>query len=299
MQPGAGNLEYATLVSPFPLPTPNWDNQSLEPRLSPAFHFGLRYIPNETSDVQLNWTHLNSSADASVVAAPGQMVGPPFKIGPTASVYQIGSGNVSFTFDSINLDIGHTFCAGCPFQLRVFGGVEYARIDQTLTGRFSSVDGLTTASNTTHSSFTGVGPRLGVRGEYRSGAFQFIGETGVALLIGTAQTRINFSATSTAAPGLAQPNNQALTSPDETQIVPSIDAKVGTAYSFPPTQYGQFKIELGYRAAVYMNGANQYALTEVPVLPAPASVGVFLATAEHLQSDFTTHGPYLTASWLF
>jgi hypothetical protein len=299
LQPGSGDLEYATLVSPLPLPTPNWSNQSLRPNFRPAFSFGLRYIPTASNDIQLNWTHLNTSANASVVGAPGQMVGPPFEIGPTASVYQIAHGNVSFGYDSVNLDAGYTFCADCSFQLRVFGGAEFARINQNLTGAFQSLDGLTSASNTTDSLFTGAGPRLGTRGQYAMGNFQFFGEAAGAGLIGTTQSRINFSAVSTAAPGLAQPNNQSLTSPNETQVVPSFDAKFGTAYVFPPSSYGQFKIEVGYQAAVYMNAVNHYALTQVTVPPAPASVGVFLATVQHLQSNFTTQGPYLTAKWLF
>ena len=299
LQPGSGNLEYATLVSPLPLPTPNWANQALSPDFSPAFRFGLRYIPDESNDFQLNWTHLSTSASASVFGAPGQMVGPPFEIGPTASVYQIGHGNVNFTYNSANLDVGHTFCASCPLQLRLFGGAGFARINQNLTGMFQSLDGLTTGANTTVSTFTGAGPRFGVKGQYAMGNLQFFGETAGAALIGTTQSRINFSANSTAAPGLAQPNNQALTSPNETQVVPSFDARFGTAYLFPPSNYGQFKIELGYQATVYMNAANQYVLTQVTVPPAPASVGVFLATAQHLQSNFTTQGPYLTASWAF
>jgi hypothetical protein len=300
LQPGAGDLEYATLVSPFPLPTPNWSNQSLNPSFSPAFRFGLTYIPTESNDLQLNWTHLmNTSANASVVGAPGQMVGPPFQIGPTASVYQIGRGNVSFAYDSVNLDAGHTFCPDCPFQLRVFGGAEFARINQDLTGTFQSLDGLTSASNTTSSLFAGAGPRLGMKGLYAMGNFQFFGEMAGAGLIGTTQSRINFSATSTALPGLAQPNNQSLTSPNRTQVVPSFDARLGTAYTFSPSNGGQLKIEVGYQAAVYMNAVNHYALTQVSIPPAPASVGVFLATAQHLQSNFTTHGPYLTAGWSF
>jgi hypothetical protein len=299
LQPGSGNLEYATLVSPLPLPTPNWANQSLSPGFSPAFSVGLRYIFNESNDTRLNWTHLSSSASASVVGAPGQMVGPPFEIGPTASVYQIGHGNVSFAYDSINLDAGHTFCADCAFQFRVFGGVGFARINQTLKGSFESLDGLTTASNTTSSLFTGAGPRLGLKGQYAVGNFEFFGEAATAGLIGISQTRIDFSANSTAAPGLAQPNNQSLTSPNATQVVPGFDAKLGTAYAFTPGSYGQFKVEVGYQAAIYMNAVNQYALSQVAVPPAPASVGVFLATAEHLRNTFTTHGPYLTGSWAF
>jgi hypothetical protein len=299
LQPGSGDLEYATLVSPLPLPTPNWVNQSLKPNFSPAFNFGFRYLPSEANDIQLKWTHLDTSANASVVGAPGQMIGPPFEIGPTASVYQIANGHVSFAYDSVNVDAGHTFCADCAFQLKVFGGVEAARINQKLNGMFQSLDGLTSASNTTESLFTGAGPRLGMKGQYGLGDFQFFGEMAGAGLIGTSISRINFSAASTAAPGLAQPNNQSLLSPNETQVVPSFDARLGTTYSFPPSYYGQFKIELGYQAAVYMNAVNQYALSQVSVPPAPASVGVFLATAQHLQNTFTTQGPYLTASWAF
>jgi hypothetical protein len=79
------------------------------------------------------------------------------------------------------------------------------------------------------------------------------------------------------------------TSPNATQVVPSFESKIGTTYARAPNSYGQFKIEVGYQAAIYMNAVNQYALSQVAVPPAPASVGVFLATAEHLQNNFTTH----------
>lgn len=82
-------------------------------------------------------------------------------------------------------------------------------------------------------------------------------------------------------------------------MIPSFDARIGTAYIFPPSDYGQFKIEVGYQTAVYMNAINYYGLTEVTVPPVAGSVGVFFATAQHLQTTFTTQGPYLTGSWSF
>ena len=42
LQPGGGNLEYGTLVTPLPLPTPNWDNQALKPDYKAAFRVGAR-----------------------------------------------------------------------------------------------------------------------------------------------------------------------------------------------------------------------------------------------------------------
>ena len=293
LQPGAGDLEYGTLVTPLPITTPNWANQSLKPGFSPSFRVGVSYMPNESNDIELNWTHLNSTANGSFSAAPAQMVGPPYLIGPESALYQDGSGTVRSAYDAVNLDGGHTFCADCPFQLQAFGGVELARIGQTMTGLFQSADATSASGYTNHSLFTGAGPRLGLKGQYAFGDFQFIGEFAGAGLIGTAQNSIDFL---TISPAVGT-NNQALTSPNAMQVIPSIDARLATAYSFPPSGYGQFKIEVGYQAAIYFNAISQYSLTQVTTTVPP--VGVFLATEQHSQSNFTDQGPYLTGRWAF
>jgi hypothetical protein len=296
LQPGAGDLEYGTLVTPFPIATPNWNNQSLSPKFSPAFAVGARYMANAFNDIELNWTHLNATTNASFTGNPAQMVGPPFLIGPEANEYKIGQGTVKFAYDSVKLDGGHTFCADCSFQLRAFGGVEFARIGQNLGGAFLDPDGSASMSYTTPSMFTGAGPRLGLKGQYALGDVQFIGEVAGAGLIGTSQARINVS---TISPAIVGPNNQSLTSPNATQVVPSIEARLATAYAFPANTYGQFKIEAGYQAAVYFDAVSHYALTSVPTAPMIPPVGIFLSTAQHLQSNFTDQGPYVTGSWLF
>jgi hypothetical protein len=295
LQPGAGNLEYGTLVNPLPPATPHWTNQSLKPDFSPAFNFGLRYMATDADDIQLNWTHLNTTANASFGASPTQMVGPPYLIGPESGMYSAGFGTVQSEYDAVHLDGGHTFCTECPFQMRVFGGVEVARIGQNLSGLFESADATAASGYTTTSSFTGAGPRLGFKGQYALGDVQFIGEMAAAALIGTSQARIDFFTNSPT----VGPNNQSLTSPDATQVVPSIDARLATAYAFPASSYGQFRVELGYQAAVYFNAVSQYSLTQVPTSLMLPPVGVFLATAQHLQSNFTTQGPYVTGSWAF
>jgi hypothetical protein len=294
MQPGGGDLEYGTLISPLPITTPNWSNQSLTPKFSPTFRVGARYMPSTTDDFEVNWTHLNTTATASFLAGPTQMVGPPYLIGPESTLYAIGQGAVKSAYDAANLDGGHTFCVECPFQLRAFGGVEFARIGQNLSGLFQSADGTASSGYTTNSLFTGAGPRLGIKGQYDLGAFQLIGEFAGAGLIGTSQSRINFT---TLSPALVGINNQVLTSPNSTQVIPSIDARLATAYNFAPSTYGQFKIEVGYQAAIYFNAISQYSLTQVTTTVPP--VGVFLATEQHSQSSFTDQGPYLTGSWAF
>ena len=90
-----------------------------------------------------------------------------------------------------------------------------------------------------------------------------------------------------------------MTSPNATRVIPSIDARLATAYTFPPSNYGLFRVEAGYRAAVYFDAVNQYALTNVPTASCFRPIGIYLATQQHLQSNFTDQGPYVKASWSF
>lgn len=295
LQPGAGNLEYGTLTNPLPVVTPHWNNQSLKPNFTPSFMLGARYMPSESNDIQLTWTHLNNTANDSFFASPTEMAGPPYLIGPESALYKNGYGTVKTRFDAVNLDVGHTFCVECSFQMRAFGGVAVARIGQNLSGLFESTNGAASSGYTVNSVFTGAGPRLGIKGQYGIGDFQFIGEVAAAALIGSAQSRIDFTTLSPAF-GLS---SQYLASPNATRVVPSIDARLATAYTFAPSSYGLFKVEAGYKAAVYFDAVNAYAVTQVPTSLTLPPVGIYLATQQHLLSNFTNHGPYVTASWAF
>ena len=238
LQPGAGNLEYGTLTNPLPAVSPHWRNQSLKPNFTPSFSLGARYMPDESNDLQVNWTHLRNTATDSFFASPTEMVGPPYLIGPESLLYKNGSGVVKTAFDAVNLDAGHTFCADCSFQMRAFGGIGVARIGQNLSGRFVSTDGAASSGYTVDSMFTGAGPRFGVKGQYGIGDFQFIGEVAAAALIGNARSSMDFTTLSPTA-GV---NNQSITSPNATRLVPSIDARLATAYTFAPTAVGLFKV---------------------------------------------------------
>ena len=218
------------------------------------------------------------------------MVGPPYLIGPESALYKLGRGTVQSQFDSVKLDVGHTFCLDCDFQLRAFGGVEVARIGQTLTGTAESRDLPASSSYTNHSRFTGAGPRIGVKGQYALGSFDFAGEVAGAALIGTTRSRVDYL---TVNPNLAQPTVQYLQSPDATRVIPAIDARVSTAYNFAPTAYGRFKLEVGYQAAVYFDAVGEYAVTQVPtslVLPPTRRLSRHrAASAEQLHHPRPVH----------
>ncbi|HWB08701.1 MAG TPA: Lpg1974 family pore-forming outer membrane protein [Pirellulales bacterium] len=295
LQPGSGSLEYGTLVSPLPAASPHWENQSITPKFSPAFNFGLRYfVPSSSNDIHTSWTHLSSTDSASFVGGPGQFAGPSYLIGPGANAYNIGRGSVTFRYDAVNIEAGHQWGAGSPFQLRVHGGVQYANITQNLTGSFSDYAGTNTQTDTTASNFSGAGPRFGVNAQFNRRQFQILGDMALIALIGTQRSRMDFLTTS---PALAN-NAQSFTSPNATQIVPGLDSRLGGSYCFPLGN-GCFKIEAGYRAVAYVNAINSYSLTQVTTPTTVSSVGVFFATAQHVQNTFTAHGPYLQGTWAF
>src|SRR5262245_5122751 len=64
--------------------------------------WGLRYMPTESEDISLNWTHLNATDSASYSANFNQFVGPPYSVGPPAGQALIngtGNGSLQTTYD--------------------------------------------------------------------------------------------------------------------------------------------------------------------------------------------------------
>jgi hypothetical protein len=296
LQPGAGNLEYGTLIDPYPLASPHWTNQSISPKFTAAFDLGFGYRLDEANDLQLNWTHLKTTDGNSFRGNPAtQMVGPPYIIGPESTTYSIGAGTVKFNFDSVKLELGHNLRMDGPFQVRVFGGLEFAKIKEALTGLFQTQTGSDSHSYINNSTFTGIGPRLGLKAQYFISNIQFFTEIAGAALIGTSQSSMDFT-TRSQTNGVSA---QSLSSPNSTQVIPSIESKIGSGYTFPETDRGIFKIELGYEASIYFNAINSYTMTQVPTGIIVPPTGIYLATLNHVQSNFTVQGPYLKGSWAF
>ncbi len=311
LQPGAGDFQqYAELTNPYPTVSPSWANQYINPNYDPAFNVLLRYMPTASDDFALDWTHLRATDNASVTAssagcgvmAPScQFVGPPYSIGPGAGAFFLGgtaNGSLQWQYDAVNLTVRHNFCVDCPFEFSVFGGVEYARLSEILTGTFTGTLGPAAPFSyhqyVSNSLFNGAGLRLGMRGQYNLGQFQFFGEGGGAALIGTSQNNMNFT---TMGPLLLTTNYQTLTSPNVTQVVPAVDAKLGTSYKFPIGADDFFKLEVGYQAAVYFDAVNQYALSMVT--GSNIATGVYLETDYQKKSNLTVQGPYMQGTLLF
>jgi len=214
----------------------------------------------------------------------GSVRGAPYLIGPGATAYNLGQGSVQFRYDAVNLEAGHLWRSGPAFQVRLFGGVQYASITQNLTGMFSDYADTISQSNTTYSNFAGAGPRFGVNAQFNRRYFQFVGDLAAVALVGTQQAHMSFLTNSAGFPN----NAQSFSSPNGAQVVPGIDSRLGGAYSIP-LRRGVFKIEGGYQAIVYISAINSYSLTQVATPPVVGGVGVFFGHGR--TSAKQLHGP--------
>lgn len=295
LQPGSNNLEYASLVDTLPVLSNQWNSQAITPDLTPAFNVGVRFfLAAPGSDLQTSWTHLNSDETDSTVAGPNQFVAPLSKIGGPYGDFTIARGTAHFAYDAINLDFGHTLSSDGYYDVRFYGGLQCTRIGQDLTNSFATDDGTSGTIYATDSLFTGVGPRFGMNARRYLGNFSLLGEVSAAAIIGRMQSQIDFTSFSPALVG--GPNRQTLDSPDATQVIPCLDTKIGVGYTLETSDWGVFRIDAGYMAAIYVNAISSYALTEQPIVP---GLNVDLHSAEHTYSDFTVHGPFMSGSWLY
>jgi hypothetical protein len=319
LQPASSNLMYGTLVNPFPFLSPHWQDQAVRPEFSPGFNVAMRYAFDGGGNVQLDWTHLNARDTALAhtnmplaleqLSGPSsiQALGPPFLIGPPVP-YSSAVAVAHFGYDSVNLQAELLLNVGCHVQVRTFAGLQGTSISESLSTSFRSVDGALGFNDSSKSEFTGVGPRLGMELHYCTGNLELLGGIAGATLIGQRQSHMDFYAVSplNTASGLT-PNVQTLTSPNMTQVIPCIDAKLAASYTIPLGNFGILKCEAGYQATVYFNVINQYSLTEVentlvadqPKTPETTGSAVFLRTAAEIQSNFMVHGPFIKLSLEF
>jgi hypothetical protein len=319
LQPSSGNLMYGTLVNPFPFLSPHWSDQVVQPEFSPTFNVGARYHFDGGGNIHLDWTHLNTydsaSAHVTTPLALGQLsgppsiqaLGPPFLIGPPVP-YASATAVAHFAYDAVNLEAELFLNVGSHVQVRTFAGIQGTRISERLSATFRSAEWSLSFTDVSKSLFTGVGPRLGLGLHYTAGNLELLGGIAGSTLIGTRQSHIDFIANSPtdALAGLT-PNSQSLTSPNSTQVIPCIDARLAVSYATPLGKIGILKCEVGYQAAVYINAINQYSLTEVENsitadksgTPETTGSAVFLRTAVESQSNFLVHGPYLKLSFQF
>jgi hypothetical protein len=309
LQPTASNLDYAIIAVPFPLPSPSWQQQEISPTYSAAFALGARYIASGGKDADLVWTHLNTSSSSTATAdGTDHMIGPSYEIGPDAGDNRTADGKVQFNYDTINLEMGHFVDVGNSFEMRFFTGISTGFLREDVDANFAGTytppapvnkrlgasAGPFTCDSTYSSSYTGVGPRLGMQAGYKMGSFSFTAEGAASALIGVSHDTTDFASTS---PVLTEDhrsvNYQSIADDNTTQIVPGFDSQLGLNYTHAFHNNSLIMtISGGFQTAIYIDAINQYMPASL-VTDSKISQGtIAVATMSHTQSNYGVHGPF-------
>jgi len=317
LKPGADNLGWSTITTFLPLENPQWAVQSLNPLYQPGISVGARYVfPCCGKDIQTNWEHLrtNDSAAVAVSDPATQWISPFNQTGPSTSeqANQVGifhlkaaQAQVAFDYDMVNLDAGQTVNVGPNTQFRLFAGVSFVRLREQLISTFyndPNLDpvppviappntSLRSISLNNTSTFTGVGPRLGLTTAHNlAHGFNFVGQLSGAVLAGWMQpAQYSFAAVFEDAV-----NSEQISSHRVTQVVFASDAKLGLGYFRLLGNGSVLSIESGFKAAIFINPFSTYE-TSTNVLP--LDIGSLSTNSmRHTPSNFTLNGFYATGS---
>lgn len=317
IKPGADNLGYATITTFLPIGSPQWAVQTLDPRYQPGFTVGARYaFPCSGNDVQVNWESLRTSDLAFVAVSDPttQWVSPFNQTGPSTSepanfvgVFHLKAtqAQVDFDYDMVNIDMGQAVNIGSNNQLRLFAGLTCVRLRERLISTFyndPNIDpvppvfaipnpSLRSISLNNTSTYTGLGPRLGLADTYNlSHGFTCVGQLSGAILGGwTEPAQYSFTADF-----LDAVNSEQISSPSASQVVYACDAKLGVGYSRQLGNGSVLTIESAFKAVVFINPFSTYE-TSTNVLP--LDIGSLSTNSmRYSQSNFTLSGLYTTCS---
>lgn len=236
------------------------------------------------SDANLNWYHFSRSANKTyTVTNTGALPG-------VASVTAITTGNISTDpkWDAINLEFGQHVDFGEKKDIRFHGGVQFARIANTvklagsIDGSVSSplvpgpgLSGIYTATFQRKPTYNGFGPRVGADMAYAWGNGLSVYANGAtALLAGS--SKVSNSYTDNQGNALTQ-------SASKSTIAPVLEGKLGLAYDYAVAQ-GDLTLDLGWMWINYWN-----------VTQSAGGVGP-IATAS--EGDFGVQGLYFGLKWL-
>jgi len=304
LQPEVANLGWAVVTTVLPIPTPQWRVQSFNPGYKTGFNAGVRYVfENSGSDIQLNWSYLHANYDNAVSVDPASQWVSPFsqtgtpptggEITGVASLKR-ATAKLNFDYNSVNLDIGKFVNFGSDLQTRFFAGLESTWIKEKLISNFYGQPKILFSLNNT-SSYSGVGPRLGLHNSYDvSHGLNLIGQFAGAIMMGRMQpAQYEFAGASSdlALVGIGL-NREKVASSRVNQIVPAVDAKLGLSYNYILQQNSELNFELGYMGAVYVNALSAYE-TNTNVI-ALDSGSLSTSSVRYIQSNFLVAGPYAT-----
>ena len=164
-RPRMTGLDYGIADPSYDL-TPQGQVRNLSYQLSSGLRVGLGYrLPREGWEVGFTYTYLHSTANASLVAAPGGVLYPTQTKPGFIDVANRADASSSLDYNVFDVEFGRTWEVDPYLSLRAIGGVRFASIDANSSFRY---DGLQAklAEVRGQSGFDGVGPMAGLEARW-------------------------------------------------------------------------------------------------------------------------------------
>ena len=265
----------------------------------------LKHIfPDSGNDINLYWAHLRTTDNASYPIRAGsppetQMSGPDWTIGPDANTTRKTSGQVKYSYDVFNAEIGKHVNFDPNLKTRFFSGISGIWLQKQANAYFAGSNPFT-FNTLNQSRYNGAGIRLGLDGEYQGKyAINAVGLLAGNIFIGSQQPLTQMLGTSDIlARSEIQVNHQFISHASYIQVIPALDAKLGLKFSRESSNDKSFTIEGGYMASVYVNAIQNYvASTYVPGTQGIVTGSVFLQSLMKTTESFSVDGPYIQASF--
>ncbi len=276
LEPSFNGLDYAYLYEGTSAGFAT-QGETVEPGFDWGYFIQAGYRIGAHYDIQASWAQFNSSLSDSVIAS--ELLAGNFYALPVGDAAH-SSQQLDYSVFDANLGQYHNITE--MLRARIFAGIRYAKIDAEINNYYSA-GGVEYSIEDYDSSFSGVGPEVGMDLEYKiCDTFGVVGHLSGAFLVGTQDASLDTTITSSILSYEAD---------SIVRLVPGLDAKLGlnwnVPYSFESVGFG---IEAGYQVAYYWDAVDQL---DTEIAPAPEQ------HADHGYTNYGNMGPYMNFTAMF
>lgn len=249
LQPTAGDLDYAINAS-GPVGA-TMKSAVVKPKNKLGFGIDADYhFAGTGNDLLAHYEHLQTTDSDSIgdgrLTIADRFISPGF----TATPYNYANAQAKFKYNAFDLLLGQLVDVGKKLQMQMVAGLRCADLDSSINANYIN---LTSGTDTAYlqSSFTGLGPRFAINGNYDVyRGFGVDAIAGSSLLIGTLSSKNYVSA----------PRITSYTIKHDKKagryIVPELDAKLGLSYK-RSTSKGSFIIKAGWQVINYFSAQER------------------------------------------
>lgn len=267
MRPRQRGLDYA-IVDPKNDLVPQGNLQSARFEMNSGLRVGLGYrVPDSCWEVGFTYTYLHSQGHSGAAAPDGGLLYPELTRPGLTDSALTAIANARLGYNVFDLEFARTIDVDEWMQVRLFSGIRFASIQQTLSARY---DGMLadSAFAQSRSNFDGAGPMFGAETRWRlRPGLSLFGRLSGGLIYGNVRS------------SLTETNNGGATlyadiADRNRQIVPVVGMGLGVAW-----EYRGLTFRAGYEAV------NWFGLIERPTLTNDFSEGKLLPRLNDLSID--------------